>query len=118
MGDADRAEFGDVDEADFFGTGSEGAVSGAGGGRRYAWRVSGPFGVGLEGLPVELLEEFFAEGDLGGAGEVHGVVPGDDAVAGAARGVVGRGAMGLSAAVDLPDAVGAVGVAGGAVGHA
>src|SRR6266446_535901 len=71
-----------------------------------------------EPLPWVLLQQMFAERDLTRSGQIHRVIPGDFAVTDAIFGAVRRWTVRLLAAVALPDAVGAVGMACSAVHHA
>src|SRR5690348_15039457 len=82
--------------------------------RTAGWRIFGPFGMWRKLLPFVSLEKLFPEAELTGTGEIHCVVPRNVAVVAAVR----RFAVRLLAAVALPDAVSAVRMARGAIGHA
>src|ERR1041385_4465175 len=64
-----------------------------------------------ETLTIEALEEAFSQAHLPRARKIHGVLPGNIAVVSAVR----RISVGLSGAIALPNAVGAVSMAGTAV---
>src|SRR5688572_14435174 len=70
-----------------------------------------PFAARLELPPLKPLEQFLRQPRLPRAGQLHRLIPGRVAVIAAVRALAVR----LLAAVELPDAVGAVGVPRGAV---
>src|SRR6185295_796764 len=76
-----------------------------------------PFRMRREMLPRVLSEQLLAKPDLPRALQVHCLIPGDFAVTNTVLGTIRGRTMRLSATVALPDAIGAVGVAGRAVHH-
>jgi hypothetical protein len=74
--------------------------------------------VRLKLVPIVFLKELLAVAHLGGARQIHRFGPGNFPVAVAVGRMVRRWAVRFSRAVALPDAVGAVRVAAGAIRHA